>query len=298
MKNRAFLFVVIASVCWGTSGVFSTYLGRLGLSGMETSLVRGGVSLLFVLAYALIFERSAFRISLSELALFAGIGLALFGSGTAYFYAIPLTSNATAVVLMYTAPVMVAVVSALFFGETFSRLKLVSVGLMLLGCLFVSGVIGNLKGSVGGILLGLLSGVSYAAYNILTKIAMRRGSSAMSATLYGFAFMTLLALIFSRPATVLAVAKASPMPAIPLMIGIGLVTFVAPYMLYTNAMKTLPAGTACALSIIEPMAATVFSLILFDEIPTVLSTVGIVLILLAVLLLGRAQNISHKEKNA
>lgn len=263
---------------------------------METSLVRGGVSLVFVLLYALLFERSAFRITLSELALFAGIGLALFGSGTAYFYAIPLTSNATAVVLMYTAPVIVAVVSALFLGENFSRLKLLSVGLMLLGCLFVSGVIGNLRGSVGGILLGLLAGVSYAAYNILTKIAMRRGSSAMSATLYGFAFMTLLAFVFAKPSVVMDAAKASPMPAIPLMLGIGLVTFVAPYVLYTNAMKTLPAGTACALSIIEPMAATVFSLILFDEIPTVLSAVGIALILLAVLLLGRAQNMTGKEE--
>ena len=198
---------------------------------------------------------------------------------------------------MYTAPVMVSVVSVLFLGEKFSRLKLVSVALMLVGCLLVSGVIGDLKGSFGGILLGLLSGVSYAAYNILTKIAMRRGSAPMSATLYGFAFMTLLAFIFSSPGGVIVAAQAQPWPAIPLMIGIGVVTFVVPYVLYTVAMKTLPAGTACALSIIEPMAATVFSMLLFQEIPSVLSAIGILLILVAVLLLGRAQNTVSKEEN-
>lgn len=283
-------------MCWGTSGIFSTLLAECGLTGLQNSAVRGTVSLLFLLFYVLIFDRSAFRIRLWELALFFGIGIALFGSGTAYFYAIPRTSNATAVVLMYTAPVIVSVVSVLFLGERFSRLKLISVAVMLLGCLFVSGVIGDLKIDLIGILLGLLSGVSYAAYNILTKIAMKRGSSAISATLYGVAFMTVLALSFSKPGEIFKVAEGRPFPTVPLMLGIGLVTFVAPYLLYTFAMKTLPAGTACALSIVEPMAATVFSMLIFHEIPSLLSALGIVLILLAVFLLGKAQNDPYELK--
>lgn len=289
MKKRAFLFVITAGICWGTSGIFSTFLGKCGLTGLQSSAVRGGVSFLFLLLYVLIFDRRAFRIRLWELALFFGLGISLFGSGTAYFYAIPRTSNATAVVLMYTAPVMVSIVSVLFLGEKFSRFKLISVGVMLLGCVFVSGVIEDLAIDFVGILLGLLSGVSYAAYNILTKIAMKHGSSPISATLYGVGFMTLLALIFCKPQGILKVALAKPLPAIPLMLGIGLLTFVAPCLLYTIAMKTLPAGMACALSIIEPMAATVFSMIIFKDFPTSLSWVGIVLILLAVFLLSREQ---------
>lgn len=296
LKKRAFLYVILAGIFWGTSGIFSTLLAECGLTGLQNSAVRGTVSLLFLLVYVLIFDRRAFRIHLWELALFFGIGIALFGSGTAYFYAIPRTSNATAVVLMYTAPVIVSVVSVLFLGERFSRFKLLSVAVMLLGCLFVSGVIGDLKIDLIGILLGLLSGVSYAAYNILTKIAMKRGSSAISATFYGVAFMTLLALLFSAPGEILALAAAKPLPTIPLMLGIGLVTFVAPYLLYTFAMRTLPAGTACALSIVEPMAATVFSMIIFREIPSPLSALGIVLILLAVFLLGKEQNGTHESK--
>lgn len=289
---------MIAGIFWGTSGIFSTYLKQYGLSGMEATLVRGGVSLLFMLVYALIFDRRAFRITLSELALFAGLGVALFGSGTAYFYAIPMTSNATAVVLMYTAPVIVAVFSAIFFGEQFSGLKLLSVGLMLFGCVLVSGVIGDLRVSALGIFLGLLSGVSYAAYNIVTKIAMQRGSSPMSATLYGVAFMTLFSLVFSKPAAIGSAVVQTPFPVLPLIVGIGLFTFVIPYLLYTTAMKTLPAGTACALSIIEPMSATVYSMILFGDVPSVPSAIGIVLILLAVFLLSRTQNTKKKDKKS
>jgi drug/metabolite transporter (DMT)-like permease len=54
-------------------------------------------------------------------------------------------------------------------------------------------------------------------------------------------------------------------------------------------MKHLPAGIASALSIVEPMAATVFSAVLFAEIPDAWSIGGIVLILAAVYLLGRSE---------
>ena len=60
-------------------------------------------------------------------------------------------------------------------------------------------------------------------------------------------------------------------------------------MFYTKAMRTLPAGTASALGIVEPMAATVFSIAFLDERLSVISVAGIILILLAVFLLGKAE---------
>lgn len=295
MKKRAFLFVIIAGLFWGTTGIFSSLLGNYGLTGMETTFVRGLVSVVFVLLYALIFQRKAFRISLFELVMFFFVGIALFGASASYFFAIPRTSVSTAVILMYTAPVMVSIVSLLFLGEKFSPLKIVAVAVMLLGCLFVSGVIGGFKMDGLGIFLGILSGVFYASYNILTKILMRRGTSPMSATLYGFIFMVFFASFFVKPELIFTAVKSSPLESVPLMLLIGPMTFVLPYVLYTIAMKTLPAGTASALSTVEPMAATVFSMIIFGEIPTLLSGTGILLVLLAVFLLGRAQNNESEE---
>ena len=60
-------------------------------------------------------------------------------------------------------------------------------------------------------------------------------------------------------------------------------------------MKDLPAGTASALGIVEPMAATVFSIVIFREKVTVFSVIGIALILTAVFLLGKAEN-EKKQK--
>ncbi len=61
-------------------------------------------------------------------------------------------------------------------------------------------------------------------------------------------------------------------------------------------MRDLPAGTASALSIIEPLAATLFSAVIFGEIPGIISGIGIALIVIATFLLGKAEtNCSDKE---
>lgn len=58
---------------------------------------------------------------------------------------------------------------------------------------------------------------------------------------------------------------------------------------HRNNRKLVGAGSA--LSIIEPMSATIFSVILFDEKLGVFSVIGIVLILGAVYLIGK-----HEDK--
>ena len=74
------------------------------------------------------------------------------------------------------------------------------------------------------------------------------------------------------------VAKA-PATVIPLLIGIGLVTCVVPYFMFSLSLKYVPVGTAAALGVIEPMSATLYSVIFFREALSVPSVIGIVLIL-------------------
>lgn len=62
-----------------------------------------------------------------------------------------------------------------------------------------------------------------------------------------------------------------------------------PYLLLTLAVRDLPAGTAAALSIVEPMAATIFSVVLFHEQLGIASAIGIVMILASVFMLGKAE---------
>jgi len=160
---------------------------------------------------------------------------------------------------------------------------------MLIGCGLVSGIIGGLKFDLVGIVFGLLSGICYSAYNIFTKIAMRNKSNPFSATFYCFMFATLAGIIMSNPWDIPQCIVVNPTINLPLAIGLGICTCILPYFMYTLALREIPAGTASALSILEPMSATMFSVMLLGEKLDLFSICGIVLILGSVFVLSKTE---------
>ncbi len=287
MKKRGLIYVILAGILWGTSGVFFNLLKPYGFSPLHMTAMRGVVAAVFMAFYVLFRDRELYRITFKEFIIFALGGLSVFGVAVCYYAAIDLSSVSTAVILMYTAPVFVTVYSVLFMGEKLSVKKSAAIVIIIAGCALVSGVIGGMKFSPMGILMGLLAGICYSAYNIFTKIGMMQKSNPLSSALYCFIVMGIASLLFCHVPEALPLIAVSPVKIILLILGIGIMTCFLPYILYTAALKDIPAGTASSLSIIEPMAATVLSVAFFDEKITLASFLGIVLILTAVFMLSR-----------
>jgi len=289
MKTRAFVLIVLAGILWGTSPLFVQYLAPFGFTSLQMTLSRSVIAVTVMAIYMLIKNPRLFVVKPLDLLLFAISGISFVGAATLYYQSLQMTSSATAVVLMYTAPVIVMVYSVLFLGEKMTRLKLVSVVAMVVGCCLVSGVIGGLKFNLLGIIFGALSGISYSLYNIVTKISMKRGADPIPATFYAFLSAMTVSLFVSDPVGMVKNISADALRILPTVVLFGLATCILPYFLYTVGMRDLPAGTASSLAIIEPMAATVFSAIFLSQVPDALTVVGIVLILGAVALLGKAE---------
>lgn len=289
MKIKAFIYIILAGICWGTSGLFVNALSAYGFSAIQIIAARSVVSAIVMTLYVAIRDKKLFLVSKKELLFYflAGVGILL--TGTFYFVSMQMTSVSTAVVLMYTEPIFVMFFSVLFFGEKLNPLKVISVVCMLIGCCLVSGIVGGIEFNALGIAIGLGSGVAYTAYNIVTKIEMRKGYNPISATAYCFIFMSVIALIISNTPQMVAIASENPVPVIPLMLGIGTVACVIPYFLYTLSLRDLPVGTASSLSIVEPMAATIFSVVILGEDLVISSLIGIILIIGSVFLLGRSE---------
>lgn len=74
----------------------------------------------------------------------------------------------------------------------------------------------------------------------------------------------------------------------------GFIAFVIPYFLYNILVKYLSASTASSLSVVEPLAATVYGIIFFKEIPDIFTFIGTVLVVIAVVLIGFIEGKSHK----
>ena len=288
MKKLALLQIILAGILWGTSGVFVHYLAPYGFTSLQMTFFRSTVSYVCMALYIFIHNKNLFKVSLKELLLFAGSGISFFLTATCYFYSMQATSISTAVVLMYTAPIFVMIYSVMFLNEKLTPKKTAAVLIMLMGCGLVSGIIGGLRFDVMGILVGFMSGLAYSSYNILTKIQMKNNSNPISAILYCFFFAVLAGAVFCGIDKIPQSIAKAPHITLPLIVGMGLLTCISPYFLYTLALKKIPAGTATSLGIIEPMAATLFSVMIFNEPLSKASLCGIMLILGAVFMLAES----------
>lgn len=287
MKKRALIYIVIAGILWGSSGIFFHLLKPYGFTPLHMTAMRGGVAGILMPLYVLVTNRKLFCAPLKEIPLFLGSGLAMFGAAACYYGAIEASSVSTAVILMYTAPVFVLIYSVLFLREKLTFFKAIAVALVVVGCALVSGIAGGMDLSFWGVVLGFGAAITYSAYNVFTKYAMIHKDNSLTTTAYSFLVMGIAAVAVCNPVQLVEITATDPLPIIPLIIGIGVCTCVAPYFLYTLAMRDLPAGTASALGIIEPMAATIFSVTFLGEVLSIPAIAGILIILGAVAMLSK-----------
>ena len=286
-KSSAYLLIIISSFMFGTSGIFVRVLKPYGFSSMQMTAMRGVISALALCLFELFTNKKLFKTDFKHLCLFILSGVFMFLAAFFYYTAMGYTTIATAVVLMYSAPIYVLLFSVLFFKEKLTALKAVAVVLMLVGMALVSGIVGGLDFAFLGVIFALAAGVAYAAYNIVAKLEMRQGNDPLTAMVYCYITMGVLAASCANVPEMVKLTVQAPPHVWLLIPGIGLCTCAVPYLMYTVSLKAVPAGTASALSLLEPMAAIVYSIVFFGETPTIPAIIGIVLIFGAVFLISR-----------
>lgn len=289
MHKPSIFYIILAGFLWGSAVVFSKVLGGFGFTPLQMTALRNTVAALALFFYILISNPKQLKADVKEIIIFVISGACILFTGTFYYTAMEMTSPSTAVVLMYIAPIIVMGVSVLFMGERFNKQKGVAVAFAFIGCGLVTGIVGGVKFQLVGILMGILSGIAYASYNICAKIEMKRGNDAVTASFYCFFGAAVIGILISNPVTLFeTVAQNSPQ-ALPYIVAQGLFTGAIPYFLYTLASKRLPAGVASAMGTTEPMSATLISVLFYNDKIGLQGFVGIILIIGAVLLLSKSE---------
>ncbi len=294
--KKGLILIILAGIMWGTSCVFVNLFAPYGFSSWQMTAIRMSIAFLGLFVFCLLGDRKALRVSLKSIPVFAICGITMFATAAFYYEAIQLTTASTAVVLMYISPVPIMLLSVWFLGERFNAKKGLAVVLMLAGCALVAGVIGDFKPNGVGLLMGLLSAVSYTGYNIFNKIAAKRGIDPFSTTLYTFFFAALCAILFSKPWELPSLIAQNPASLLPSFFLHSLATCLLPYLLYSVSLKYLSVGVASAMSIIEPMSAALIGFIVYQDPLSPSSVAGMVLIIGSVFLLGLGESKERKEK--
>lgn len=287
-NNIGPVLIILAGVFWGSMGIFVRKLGTYGFSSVQIVSIRVTLAAVAFSILLAVKDRAGFRISLKDLPLFLGLG---FGSilffTVCYFTAITMMPLSAAAILLYTSPIWIMLMSVLFFHEKLNWRKVLALILAFAGCVLVSGISGEgipLK----GLLVGLGAGLGYGLYSILGTVALRKYSP-YTVTAYTFLFAAAGSWLICRPAEMISIFRAAP-DQVSLLLFCGLtalVTAVIPFLAYTLGLRTVEASRAGILATVEPLVAALVGILVFSEPLTLLSAIGIVLILSAVVLLNR-----------
>lgn len=282
------LFIIIAGIFWATMGLFVRSIGGYGFDSIQIAAFRLSVAAVGFSLLLAIRDRKGFKIRLKDIPLFLGLGLGSIAVMTCcYFTAIRMLTMSAAAILLYTSPIWVMLMSVLFLHERITRHKIIALVFAFGGCILVSGL-GRGKINAAGVGVGVASGIAYGLYSILGNIALRRYSS-YTVTTYTFIFAALGVLLFAKPAQMVQmVAATDGLPVLALLVvSIGIVTAIIPYLLYTMGLESVEPSRAAILATSEPMMATVLGIIIYREGMNTASIIGILCILIAIFILNR-----------
>lgn len=294
LKNGRYSYIelVIACTIFGSSGVFFKHVHGMGVSSVIFYRLLFGFSLLMV--YLVLTKKyEVFRLGKKKrYVLFIGVFNVI--TAYAYFSSITYAGLSTAVLLLYTAPVYVTLMSPLILGDRITRRSMMSLLLSLAGILMVvmpaGGLFGNGNSLVIGVLFGLVSGLSYSG-TIMTVSYLKTDYSGTS-QLFWSALISLLILapFGSRiSGEVLALN-------LPVLIVFGIVTTAFASLLYLNSAAKIPAQTVSVLALLEPVSGIIFSSLFLHE-PILMRTMqGCLLILLAALILVLDKRMIYVDK--
>lgn len=290
MKQILYLMPIISGAMWGSAGIFVRKLTELGMNSYTVVSVRVVLAVLILAVWLGIYDRNLLKIKLKDLWIFvAGGVVGMFGLNICYNFAISELSLSLAAVLLSLSPVFVLFMAAILFKEKITSKKVICMTIAIAGCVLASGVLeaaSTMRWSVKGIIVGTIGAFFYGLYGIISKTAMERGYYAFTTTFYCLFMVMLVVIPLTNWKLVTNVVVANPVKMSVFLVIHSLCTSVLPYILYTFSIRYIDAGMASILASGEPVAAMIFGVIFFSEIPTVLSVVGIVLVIVALALLS------------
>lgn len=285
MKKIASFLVLLAGILWGTIGFFVRVLNAAGLSSMEIVMIRAVTTTILLFVYLAVTDKSLLKIRLKDVWCFFGTGIcSIVFFNYCYFKTISMTSLSVAAVLLYTAPAIVMLLSALLFHEKITIRKIIALCMTFSGCIFVTGILGMTDGfSLTGVLVGLGAGLGYALYSIFGRFALERGYHSLTISFYTFLFaMTGTVPLCNLPQVV--AVSVTDLKMLLFYFVFGLFSTVIPYIVYTLGLKEMENSRASIIASIEPVTATLLGVLVYHEMITVNEIIGVALVIGSIIL--------------
>ena len=275
------LLIAISAASFGTLAIFGRYAYNDGMDIYTVLFLRFGISASFMTVILLLRKEHFPRGRI--LAQLVGMGaLGYVGQSFMYLTAIKYASTGLVALLLYLYPMFVFILSAIVLHENITRVKIIALVLTLFGAALT---VGPVSGQLIGALMAITAALIYSIYIIVGTGVMKHVTAVQSSTV-----------IFASAGAVyglLAFANGAHLPASNsgwlAMLGIIVVSTIIPVVTFLAGLERVGPTNAAMLSTIEPVVTVFLAAWLFGDKLLPIVMVGGGLILVAVILLTRAE---------
>lgn len=264
-RKQSVLMLLACVVLWSSSGLF------VKLSTLNPIALAGGRSAITALVLLAYLRRPQFTWSRAQVlgAISMAVTFFLFITSTR------LTSAANSILLQYTAPVWVALFGSWYLGEKARGYDWATMGVILLGMALFFGDELTTQGMIGNI-MAIVSGISMAWMSLFVR---KEPESGAETVLLG----NTLTAVIGAPLLISAV-MAGTVGAVEwgILLYMGIFQLGIAFILYTVAVRKLPAIESMLISMIEPILNPIWVFLVVGERPGALAIVGGVIVIVAV----------------
>ena len=243
-RRTGTLCVFLAAVLYSIGGLCIKLIpwGGMAINGARTAIALVVIgAYLAVIRHPLRFNR------------WVAVGaLSIFGTNALFSVANKLTTAANTIVLQFTAPIFVILLSVVFWKR---RPQKLDCGIVFGGVLFFFADSLEMGGGLGNV-LALLSGVAYAGVFLMNEMP---DSDAISSVFWGDVLSAVTGLPF-----LLGEEKLEPIALTSLLV-LGVFQVAVAYILLTIGLKTTPPVTASLVSGIEPVLNPILVAVFYGE---------------------------------
>lgn len=267
-RKKAMLLMALCACLWSISGIFIKWIS------WSPFLIAGGRSLISAAVLGLFMAVSRIRIQVCRSSLCAGISLGV--SFLCFVSANKLTTAANAIVLQYTSPIFILIISALFLHQQIKKREAAVVCAAAAGILLF--FLDQLSpGNIAGNFLGILAGFFLSIMFVLIGLAGNNDSIRMSGILFAHIFTALVGI----PVGAVFTASISTRE-ICLILILGIFQLGIPYILYAIAAKDCSPLACSLIGMLEPLLNPVWVFLFDGESPGPFALAGAVIVITAV----------------
>jgi drug/metabolite transporter (DMT)-like permease len=274
--SPGYWYVAAAAIIWGSNGVI---VNLAPYDPQTLAFFRVLFASLTLLPVVLLTRKGEVMMAARHWRLMLSLGCLLALGWSLLFHAMKLIAIADAVLLNYTAPVFVALLAPLLLKERLERSTVLALAIAVAGIAVISYQqnlqFGQDSLNPLGVALGLLAGLAYAGYIILSKRALATFSSQVVAF---WSYAAALAFLF--PA-VIGIEFSTDLTSWLLLLVLGIFNTGFAVTLHLKGLRMAKAQKVAVLTYLEPASAVIFGLLFLDQQPTMLMIVGGCLILVA-----------------